>query len=374
MSNKKALVVGINIYKTSKNNLPSCVNDSNKFSDLLKDSYGFTDICKIQNREATFAKIDQQLEWLFKNAEPNAQLVFYYSGHGYRTPKDGLLKECLVTSDEKFFFDDKFSTLTQRLPPGILSIILDCCHSGGMEKAFFSGKSGEERPMVKAWVPPDEELENSSKPETDRTLPYQKFGQSITERNFVSTNADASSSLKSLISQPKSKQVNGLLMSACKANEKAIASTVYTNGLSVFTFGLIRSISSLGTKISNNTLLDHTTQQVQKQLKKSKLGQTQTPLLIEPDRPKGLGNLSFITFEPAEKSASFTDKPAEKSPVFTDKPAEKSGVFTDEPAEKSIVSTEASDRAMLEELSQAISGSAKMLSMLADISAMSNRD
>jgi uncharacterized caspase-like protein len=133
----KALVVGINIYTSAENNLPSCVNDSNKFSALLTDIYGFSDIRKIQDTEATIANMQEGLKWLFQDANPNDHLVFYYSGHGYRTLKDGVLKECLVATDEQFFFDDEFSVLTQSLPSGILSIVLDSCYSGGIDKDFY---------------------------------------------------------------------------------------------------------------------------------------------------------------------------------------------------------------------------------------------
>jgi hypothetical protein len=322
MSKKKALVVGINVYRTSGNNLPSCVNDSNKFSDLLRVSYGFSDsnILKLQDIKATLANIQEGLKWLFQDAKPDDNLVFYYSGHGYRTEKDGVLKECLVPSDEQFFFDDELSPYTQSLPPGnlslvldspdrqslppgILSLVLDSCYSGGMEKAFFIAKAGEERIRIKTWFPPPEELSKTLAAEANSNLDYQPFDQSVIRSNLSFTELAVSSSLNSLTSQPNGNQVNGLLISACKANEKAIASTPETQGLSAFTFGLLQSISSLGTKISNKTLLNAARQKVQD------IGLTQTPLLIEPLEPQGLGDLSFITFEPADKSIVIPSKP-----------------------------------------------------------------
>lgn len=298
MANKKALVIGINVYKTSVNNLPSCVNDSNNFSKLLINNYGFSlsDIRKLQDTDATLANIQEGLKWLFQDAKSDDRLVFYYSGHGYRTTKDGVLKECLVPSDEQFFFDDEFSPFTQLLPPGILSLVLDSCYSGGMEKAFFIAKPGEEPIRIKTWYPPVEEFSKSLAAEANSNLDYQPFGQPIIRSDLSFKELAVSSSLESLKFQPNGKQVNGLLISACKADEKATASTPQTQGLSAFTFGLLQSISSLRTKISNKTLLNAIRQQVQD------IGLTQTPLLIEPLQPQGLGDLSFITFEPADKS------------------------------------------------------------------------
>ncbi len=312
MSNKKAVVVGINIYKTSTNNLPSCVNDSNKFSDLLSDSYGFSpsDIRKLQDKEANLANINKELTWLFQDAEIDDHLVFYYSGHGFRTEKDGVFKECLVTSDEEFLFDDKLSPSTQSLPPGILSIILDSCYSGGMEKAFFVAIPGEKPFRIKTWYPPHHELNKTIAAEDNKHLDYQPFGHPVLKSHLSFTELAVSNRLKSLSFEPNDKQVNGLLMSACKADEKATASTPQTDGLSAFTFGLIQSIESLGTQISNKTLLNNAKEKLQD------IGLTQTPLLIEPVEPQGVGNLSFIIFEPVDKSIVFTDQ---KTRVISDK-------------------------------------------------------
>ncbi|MBD2562718.1 MULTISPECIES: caspase family protein [Nostoc] len=296
MPKRKALIVGINTYKTSVNNLPSCVNDSNHFSNLLIDSYGFSDIRKLQDTDATLNHLLADLKWLFQDPNPDDHLVFYYSGHGYQTLKDGVLKECLVTSDEQFFFGDGLSQLTQSLPSGILSIVLDSCFSGGMDKAFFISQPGEEPAKIKSWFPPANELSKSLAAELDSNVDYQPFGQPVIQTLLSFRDLVESGTLKSLTLAKNDQQVNGLLMSACKADEKAAASTSQTLGLSAFTFGLLQSISSITTKISNNNLLNATKQKVQD------IGLTQTPLLIEPVKPQGLGTLSFITFEPADKS------------------------------------------------------------------------
>jgi Caspase domain len=319
MSNKKALIAGINVYRSSANNLPSCVNDSNKFSELLSNSYGFnlSDIHKIQDTDATLTNIQEGLKWLFQDAKAGDQLVFYYSGHGHRTRKDGLLKECLVPSDEQFFFDDELSPLTQSLPSGILSVILDSCYSGGMEKAFFVVKSDEEPIRIKTWFPPPEELSKSIAAEANSNLNYQPFGRSVIRSNLSFNMLAASSSFKGLTSQPIGGQLNGLLMSACKADEVATASTEQTEGLSAFTFGLLQSIESLGTKISNKILLDASRQKVQN------IGLKQTPLLIEPLQPQGISDLSFITFEPADKSIVDPSQPEASSGQSDEKTSKK---------------------------------------------------
>ncbi len=305
MPNKKALIVGINNYGSAMNNLFSCVNDSNKISELLSERYKFDprNIRKIQDKNATLDNIQKELRWLFQDAQTGDNLVFYFSGHGHRRQKDGSLKECLVSSDGNYFYDDEFSQSTQSLPPGILSVIIDSCHSGGMEKSFVP--PGEARIRIKAWTPPtEEELSKSSMAEANPQLDYQPFGLFAIHSNLSFTQLASSNNFNSLISQSTDKKVNGLFIAACQPNEKALSDTRKTEELSVFTFGLLQSITHQGTKISNKTLFSDIKQKVQDIIQdynqEKGTNFKQVPLLIEPLKPQGLSDLSFITFEAAD--------------------------------------------------------------------------
>jgi hypothetical protein len=310
MANKKALVVGINVYKSPVNNLPSCVNDSNHFSAILNKNYGFSlsNIRTLQDTKATLTNIQEDLEWLFLDANPDDRLVFYYSGHGSRVEKDNAYRECLVSSDEQFFFDDELTRFTQSLHPGILTIVLDSCYSGGMEKALYIAKPGEELIKIKTLYQKPQQLAQSVAAEANSNLDYKAFYQPLICSDSSFIELAVSNGLNSHTLQPNGKQVNALLISACKADEVATASTSQTHELSAFTFGLLESIPSLETKISNKALLNATRQK----LHDIHLTQ-QTPLLIEPLQPPGLGDLSFITFEPADKSIVIPSNPEEPS-------------------------------------------------------------
>ena len=71
------------------------------------------------------------------------RLVFYYSGHGWRTERDGVLRECLCLHDD-FLFDDELVRASQDLPSGVLTVVIDACHSGGLSKPFFVEQGGAE--------------------------------------------------------------------------------------------------------------------------------------------------------------------------------------------------------------------------------------
>src|SRR5205823_15090744 len=78
------------------------------------------------------------LDELFNGVGPADRVVFYYSGHGYQQVINGNKEEYLVTQDIKFFHDDDFSKKTQGLPDGVLTVVLDSCFSGGMEKRLIA--------------------------------------------------------------------------------------------------------------------------------------------------------------------------------------------------------------------------------------------
>jgi uncharacterized caspase-like protein len=129
----KALVVGINDYDSPQSNLPSCLADAKAFTKILVEEYNFKpgDIRSLYDTDATRARVEQELDWLFDDAEEEDRLVFYCSGHGYTTYVNGDMEEYLVLRDG-LWQDDKLSKMTQNLPEGVLTVILDSCFAGGM--------------------------------------------------------------------------------------------------------------------------------------------------------------------------------------------------------------------------------------------------
>lgn len=145
MSIRKALLVGINAYPVAT--LRGCINDVQQMRRLLKQYYGFQDngIKLLLDSDATAARIKAGLEWLAEGgAQGDAVRVFHYAGHGSHVADqngdepDGQ-DECLVPYDYEsagFITDDVLKTFYDRFPTdGNLTLIMDCCHSGTVNRA-----------------------------------------------------------------------------------------------------------------------------------------------------------------------------------------------------------------------------------------------
>ena len=145
MSVRRALLVGINAYPDAP--LRGCINDVRQMKGLLKQFYGFQDdgIKLLLDGDATAAGIKAGLAWLAEGgADADAVRIFHYSGHGtYVADKNGDepdgRDECLVPFDYKsagFITDDVLKTLYDRFPvSGNLTLVMDSCHSGTVNKA-----------------------------------------------------------------------------------------------------------------------------------------------------------------------------------------------------------------------------------------------
>lgn len=159
---KYALLVGINNYKISGNNLKGCVNDINLMRELCKKLRYKTIILK--NRQATQKNIINNLTKIINKTKAGDRVMYYHSGHGAQVPDfnedeiDGL-DECLVTYDHNWnnaFTDDKLASCLKNLhKKAFLSLIIDTCHSGtitditGVKNLSKNNKNAKTIPMPK---------------------------------------------------------------------------------------------------------------------------------------------------------------------------------------------------------------------------------
>jgi metacaspase-1 len=140
---KKALLVGINRYPDPGNELKGCVNDVHQMAETLKSRFGFPgdgNMRLLTDARATTKAILDGLAWLTAGASPGDSLVFHYSGHGSQVPdKNGdettdRLDEILCPYDldwKRPLTDDDLAAACADVPQGVLlTVILDCCHSG----------------------------------------------------------------------------------------------------------------------------------------------------------------------------------------------------------------------------------------------------
>lgn len=176
MASRKALVVGINDYGDIRNDLNSCIADAHMVAEILQERYGFT-VSMLLDGQATVEAVDAGLDELFRGATPEDRFVFYYSGHGYRYQLGERRIEVLVLTGNRFFEDFRLTERTQGLPDGTLTVILDSCFAGGMEKHLVLSPSGFQLARPKVWKPTEAEIrrENRELSRVDRIV-YKGFG------------------------------------------------------------------------------------------------------------------------------------------------------------------------------------------------------
>ncbi|NVJ26186.1 caspase family protein, partial [Myxococcus sp. AM011] len=302
--NRKAVVAGINNYRPQINQLSSCINDANLMVSLLGTQYGFSpkDIQVRLDADATLGNVKESLAWLMDGATEDDALVFFFSGHGYRVQIDEVWRESLVLYDD-FFFDQDFSKLTQQLPEGVMTTVLDACHSGGMEKDLFIASDfarklqqlGATRRIelakVKAYIDPRDfgattgekafqpnakahqrSWLHRSSDERSGEIPFRGFGRPVQ----LITGVPVTKAYDAQVAA-EPPQANCTLLTACTAEQTAAAGTQLTKNLSVFTFALGQVLGATP-NVSYSDCLQQSAARI------SSLGFQQTPeLLVTPD-------------------------------------------------------------------------------------------
>jgi hypothetical protein len=183
-------LVGINAYPNEDDRLDGCLNDVFLMSSILQEG-GFDpeSIRVCLDERATAEGIVDRLDWLLDDPQPNDERIFYYSGHGTQIPEYGeegepdRLTETLVPYDfdwtpETSVSDETIHRLYSQLPYQTrLTMIFDCCHSGGIHR------DGARK--VRGLTPPDDIRH--------RELRWDGDEQMWIERDFKKLNARFSS-------------------------------------------------------------------------------------------------------------------------------------------------------------------------------------
>ncbi len=159
--NRRALLVGINDYPDSRDQLSGCLNDVFLMSSVLQESgVAPEDIRVVFDDRATASGMRSRLSWLLEGVKAGDERLFFYSGHGAQIPGYGANEtvdrqdECLVPYDfdwtkERAICDDELLELYSQLPyESTFMMVLDCCHSGGMSRDGGS--------RVRGLTPPDD--------------------------------------------------------------------------------------------------------------------------------------------------------------------------------------------------------------------------
>lgn len=159
---KRALIIGIDTYEETKQtpaafaargeaeragwkNLEGCVNDARSMKQLVMARYGFVEqnIDTLYNRQATHESILNAINALVGKCQPQAGdvVLIYYAGHGSQVKNsrsyDGTGQDqTMVPSDLWDIRNKELAPLfNQFVDKGVtLTIIYDCCHSGGIAR------------------------------------------------------------------------------------------------------------------------------------------------------------------------------------------------------------------------------------------------
>ena len=149
--NNKALLVGINAYPNSNNNLRGCINDIVDMEYFIASKnkvYQKENIRTLTDSRATKKGILSALNWLLLGASAGDQILFQYSGHGAQIPsrspsleKDGL-DEIICPYDfngenaaATAISDKEFVSIFAKIPQGVHFVwISDSCHSEDLSR------------------------------------------------------------------------------------------------------------------------------------------------------------------------------------------------------------------------------------------------
>ncbi|MBD2356493.1 caspase family protein [Tolypothrix sp. FACHB-123] len=153
---KLALLVGINNYQNGIPQLSGCTYDVQLQKHLLIHRFGFKaeDIVTLTDAQATRQNILTKFEkHLINQAQPGDIVVFHFSGHGSQVvdpdkdEEDGL-NSTLVPIDSRIIPGDRSGIvqdimghtlflLMYALKTDNVTMVLDCCHSGGAKRGNF---------------------------------------------------------------------------------------------------------------------------------------------------------------------------------------------------------------------------------------------
>ncbi|MBD2199867.1 MULTISPECIES: caspase family protein [Calothrix] len=172
---KLALLVGINDYKNSIPTLGGCLTDVSLQKELLTNRFGFNEknILTLTDSQATRQGILQAFdEHLIKQAKPGDVVIFHFSGHGSRVKdKDmpGGLNGTIVPVDSSLppnggvvqdIMGGTLFLLMYALQTTNVTVVLDCCYSGGTKRGNFAVRS---RDGGSNFLPSKEEYETQRK-------------------------------------------------------------------------------------------------------------------------------------------------------------------------------------------------------------------
>jgi hypothetical protein len=140
---KWAVIIGIADYQGRSSDLWHPDEDAKEMYTELTTQRGYpkANVKLLTNRAATASAILSAINWLIANEKAGDEVVFFYSGHGYRAPdsegwdsdteSDGY-DEMIVTYDFYGLPDGWFKQKFAAIESTKFALMFGSCHSGGM--------------------------------------------------------------------------------------------------------------------------------------------------------------------------------------------------------------------------------------------------
>ena len=295
-----ALLIGIDGYNPNRlyKNLKGAVRDINLVASYLLETLKIpservfkltspnpevAETITTKDPEPTYANIVAQFKAITEIAQPGEQVYVYYSGHGGRATtiypelKGGSDKndECIVPMDigagGRYLLDVELATLLKRMTDKglIVTVIMDCCHSGGATRGDAAIRSGDETDKT----PPNKESLVAKDEELIKNWKIQTGGLTGGLNGEIAWVPPAN---------------NYVLLAACRPNEYAYEYTFDGKERhGALTYWLIQTLATSSTGLSFRKLYDRVCAQIQ-----SKFPQ-QLPMLVGDGTRAVFGNESL---------------------------------------------------------------------------------
>ncbi|BAL80796.1 caspase family protein [Caldisericum exile] len=148
--NKYAIVIGINDYPGTSNDLNFCVADALSMKEALTTKYGYetTNIYLITDSDANRTNITNAITSLRYTVQNNDEVFFFFSGHGAKGKandgdKENIDESIVIWGDNgnfDYLWDGELKDLFNGFKTNRIIFAFDSCLSGGMTDLASGGR------------------------------------------------------------------------------------------------------------------------------------------------------------------------------------------------------------------------------------------
>ena len=156
-SKKRAVLIGINDYPGTYNDLSAPVHDTDAVREVLESRAGFepSDILVLKDAHATRENILKSIRVFLSSIPPDGVVLVYFSGHGVQLATQtehevDKRDEALFLADGSYLRDHELRDLVDCIGARAVTVIVDACYSGGIHRG--SGQKNVSEKSVKKFL------------------------------------------------------------------------------------------------------------------------------------------------------------------------------------------------------------------------------